>query len=201
MRKNIVLLIISLGLLGACAVKAKYLVEGFTVPSTVALLPLSNQSNELGAPEIARKLMLEHLREKGYSVKPLADTDDILTRNGISEGGQLNAITPEKLGSELGVDGLVYGDVIEYNFINIGVYRNRVVEINFKILDPVTGDVIWEDERKVSNKEFTLDRDEIGRSFAVGLARKMIENVISSPLMPECKEVIRKIAGTLPRVK
>ncbi|MFH1282565.1 MAG: GNA1162 family protein [bacterium] len=184
----------------SCAINPKYITDDFHPPRTVALLPVANQSNDLNAPELVRKLMLEVLVSKGYEVKPLDTTDEILKKNGISEGGQLNAVTPEKLGKELDVGGLFYGEIIEYNFINVGVYRNRVVEIDYKLVDPQTGKMLWEDQRKVSNKQFEFDQDKMVKSLALGLAEKVIENLISSPLLPECKAVINKIARTLPQV-
>jgi len=184
--------------LGGCALKAKYCADDFAAPRLIAVLPLENQSVELGAPALARLLMVERMRARGYAVQPIDRTDAVLKELGISEGGHLRARQPAEISAALAVDALVYGEIIEYNFVNIGVYQNRIVEISFAMIDPADGVPLWEDQRKVSNKKFEFDRDKIGRAFVAGLAKKVVEGIIDTPLKEECTEVIRRIAATLP---
>jgi hypothetical protein len=198
MKTRLFLTILFGSILCACAAKMQRPLETHVPKITVALLPLSNQSNDLDAPTIVRDLMLKQLRQRGYDVVDINQTDEILKQNGISEGGQLNAITPQKLGEILSADQLMYGEIVEYNYVNVGVFRNRIVELEFKLINPTDGSEIWKNSKKVSKKDVSIDKKSIQESFIAGLAEKMVEKIISKPLLPEATEAVRVIASTLP---
>src|SRR5512139_2594399 len=82
-------------LLSACATFPKY-----EVPKkeyTVAVLPLYNETNDLDGPIMLRQMFDQKLRPY-YRTAPLETVDEILRdQAGISLGGQLGMIKPQKL--------------------------------------------------------------------------------------------------------
>lgn len=184
--------------LSGCTIKPKFLASDYVPPRSIALLPMGNQTNDMDGPEVVRNMMFKYLPRRGYYSIPIDRIDEILKKNGITQGGQLYAITPEKLGQELGVDALMYGELLEFGTLNIGFYRRKQVEASFKIVDAGTGKVLWEDVRKVSTKKFALDADAAKRAFAEGLAEKVVGKMLNIHLKAETRECIRRIVSTLP---
>ncbi|PIU83815.1 MAG: hypothetical protein COS68_02000 [Elusimicrobia bacterium CG06_land_8_20_14_3_00_38_11] len=180
-----------------CAPKAKYLIENYSPPQIIAVLPFNNQSVDLDAPVIMRYLFNKRLSAVGYNTIPLDEIDEKLREMGITDGGQLAATTPKELGEKLNADGLIYGDVLEFKYTTLGFYYARTVQANFKLFDSKNEKLLWEDERKVSNKKFEFK--EIGKAFALQLAEKGLDKALKSPLKEESNGVVNLSIMTLPR--
>ncbi|MBD3270939.1 MAG: hypothetical protein GF384_00190 [Elusimicrobia bacterium] len=185
-------------LLNACAIKPKYLSNDFTAPGMIAVLPMHNHTNDLDGPDMVRRLMYELLPQRGYTSLALPMIDEKLREHGITDGGQLSAVNPQELASWLGVDGLLFGDLLEFGYLNVGFYRRRLVQAEFRLVDARTGEKLWVDERTVSRKEITLDSKEARKAFAVGLAEKTIGSMLNVHLKREARECVTKILRTLP---
>lgn len=184
--------------LQGCAVKPKYLAGDYAAPQTIAVLPMNNQTNDMDGPEVVRKMMFDFLPQRGYHSIPLERIDTVLRENGITDGGQLRSMSHEKLGTILGVDGLIYGELIEFGDMNIGFYQKKVVKANFKMVEAATGNPLWEDERTASTKEFAFSADAAKKAFAKGLAKKVLGKVLNIHLKAEATKCVRQIVSTLP---
>ncbi len=161
---------------------------------------MTNQSNDLRGPEYVRQEFARALEGKGYQLQSLQETDEILrAKLGITDAGQLNVSTPKEVGALLGVDGLIYGELIDFKFVNIGFYQNKFVEANFKMIEVRSGQPLWGDQRKASRKEVRPDRKEAGKAFARGLVEKAAGNMSGTPLYEEVQGAVRMILSTLPR--
>lgn len=166
-------------------------------PKVIAVLPFTNQSNDLDAPEILRNIFNRHLSmREGYVLKSLGETDKVLASKGISDAGQLPVISVQELGESLNVDGVIYGELIDFSYITLGVYMKRAVKASFKLINTKTGDLIWEEEKKVSHTELAFK--DAGKAFAKQLKDKLKEKVVSSPLRQETEKLVRKVLRTFP---
>ena len=181
-----------------CAVKPKFIVNNYTPPVTVAVLPFNNLTNDLDGPVYVRKIFSERLKYKGYIVKPLDETDDILRGIGITDGGQLSAFKPEKIGEALNVDGLFYCDLLEFSYITVGFYNKRAVSASFKLLDAKNGNLLWHDEKKVSRTDVALSSQEALKAFKDHIIEKTVEKTLKIPLREEVKELVNRVLLTLP---
>jgi hypothetical protein len=111
----------------------------------VALLPMKNDTADVDAPISVRKKMMEALEEKSYIIKDVKETDQILRdQMGINLGGQLDMTTPQKIGEALGVEGVLYGTLMDFNETTTGVINVRKVRAKFKLVNTQTGQVFWE---------------------------------------------------------
>jgi hypothetical protein len=119
---------------------------------TVAVLPVYNATNDVGGPEKVRKNFNDRLAKLHYKVMPIEEVNRILIdRMGITLGTQLELTTPEDVGETLGVDGLVYGYLLNYDHITTGVYNAKKVRAGFKLVDARTGSVYWARGQGVKN--------------------------------------------------
>ncbi|KPJ96512.1 MAG: hypothetical protein AMJ53_00555 [Gammaproteobacteria bacterium SG8_11] len=111
---------------------------------TVAILPMVNNSDDVEAPQKVRKIFHERLQSYFYNVQPLAETDKILNEQmGITLGKQLELTNPQQLGEKLGVDGVFYGFLINYDQISTGIYNQNKVRMGWKLVNTKTGEISW----------------------------------------------------------
>ncbi len=111
----------------------------------VAVLPLKNDTLDVAGPDLVRKKMIEMLESRAYIVKDVQETDQILRdRMGITLGGQLEMTTPQKLGEALGVEGVLYGSLMDFDETTTGLINVRKVRAKFKLVDTGAGQTFWE---------------------------------------------------------
>ena len=110
----------------------------------VALLPMKNDTTDVEGPNVLRKKMAAMLEERAYLVKDTKETDQLLRdRMGINLGGQLDMTTAQKIGEVLGVEGVLYGTLMDFDETTTGVYNVRKVRATFKLVNTMTGQTVW----------------------------------------------------------
>lgn len=167
-------------------------------PSRVAVLPFDNQALDLLAPEQLRRMAEDGLRRRGYAPLPASTVDDKLRELGITDGGQLPALTPQKLGETLGVEGLFYGTVEEFLFQDLGFLLRRIVKVRLKLFSASTASELWEDTGEGATVLAAVKKEEMKRLFAVGMAQKSAENMAKKPLWKESQLAVDRLIFKLP---
>ena len=111
----------------------------------VAVLPMKNDTADVEGPDVMRKKMVQALENHSYVVKDLKETDQILRdRMGITLGGQLSLTTAQKLGEELGVEGVLYGTLMDFDESTLGAINVKKVRGKFSLVNTMTGQGYWE---------------------------------------------------------
>ncbi|HUJ17346.1 MAG TPA: GNA1162 family protein [Nitrospirota bacterium] len=111
----------------------------------VAVLPMKNDTTDVDGPEVVRKKMIEALEGKSYVIRDVKETDQILRdQMGINLGGQLSLTTPQKLGEVLGVDGVLYGTLMDFDETTTGLLDVRKVRATFRLVNTRNGQAFWE---------------------------------------------------------
>jgi len=158
-----------------------------------ALLPFSDETTSIDGPVLARQLVFAQLKEAGYSLLPLEETDERLRRRGFGDGGQLGAAKPEDLAAWLGAGRLVFGEITDYGEIMAGVYNRRMVKGGFRVWAP--------GEKELSFAESVV-RVKTPKSLLGGLAgqlaKGLVERVKNKPLAYEAGVFSRQAAENLP---
>jgi hypothetical protein len=189
-------------LAAGCSGKAAYLVSPAlrTAPDPrVAVLPFDNQSTDIGAPDIMRKLAEEGFGKRGYAPLPAEEVDAKLSSLGVSEGGQLPGVKPADLGTALGVDLLVYGDVEDFTFQNLGFVIRKLVALRVKVVSASTGETLYEGAGSGKDIKVFFDRDQAKAAFVEQLAVKLVQNILKTPLKKEAETAANKALDSLPR--
>src|SRR5262249_47408017 len=137
----------ALGFLAGCAGQPVYLAKDYAKPQKIAVLPMANETTDLDGPPFVRQLIFNNLAARGYMLVPLEQMDAKLLAEGFTDGGQLNAVTPQKLGEWVGADGLFYGTLVNFSYINLGYYWQRKVTIFGRLVSATSGEKLWEAER------------------------------------------------------
>jgi len=111
----------------------------------VAVLPFRNDTTDIDGPNVMRAKMIEILEHRSYVIKDIKETDQILRdQMGITLGGQLELTTAKKLGETLGVEGVLYGTLMDFDETTTGLYNVKKVRGKFKLVNAMTGQVVWE---------------------------------------------------------
>lgn len=111
---------------------------------TVAVLPFYNVTNDVGGADALRDELQRRLVHMHYKAIPLKEVNEVLlNRMGITLGDQLEMTDAVELGKTLGVDGVVYGFVLDFDDITTGVYNVKKVRAGFKLVDAKSGQTLW----------------------------------------------------------
>lgn len=202
MRLRLAVSAVLLGITAACAGKAAYLVAPAlrtAADPRVAVLPFDNQSTDVGAQDVMRKLAAENFEKRGYPALPADEVDAKLSALGVSEGGQLPAFRPEELGRALGVDLLCYGDVEDFTFQNLGFVVRKSVALRVKVVSAATGETLYEGFGSGKDIKIFFDKDEAKAAFVEQLAVKLVQNILKTPLKKEADKAAWKALDSLPR--
>ncbi|MFH2203775.1 MAG: GNA1162 family protein [Elusimicrobiota bacterium] len=169
------------------------------VPGTVAVLPFDNESMSFQAQHVLRALVSERLGALGYGVLPGAEVDEKLHALGLTDGGQLGAYAPEKLGAALETDGLMYGIVEEFTYQNVGFFRKREVRLRLKLVHASRGARLWENVESESRVKVALSKERAGRSFIEGIVEQAAEGMLHTALQDEADRAVRRVLRNYPR--
>ena len=160
----------------------------------VAVAPMENRSNDINASEIIRSAFVGAIAGKGWNVVPTKESDRMLREFlGITYGGQLASTTPGEVCRSLGVEGVFYGEIREWNKTTTGIYNNVTVAASFELYAR-DGTRVWEDSDKQSKVLVPHGGREIGAEIVV----HALGNLLLNPMTPYGQSVARNIAGKLP---
>ncbi len=159
---------------------------------------MSNATNDLDGPALVRQALYQALMLRGFSLMPLAEIDEKLQVQGFTDGGQLKATTPQKIGEWLGSDGLFYSTLQEFNYIILGYYAQRGVKVEGHLVNATTGEELWSATRGWTTRTVATNKEDAKKAFAIQMAAKAIEKMTHIPLQFETREAVRKLMDTLP---
>lgn len=187
MKKNNLSFIILFGfLLMSCALPAHTIAPNPSNPiNTVAVLPIYNATNDVEGPRTVRELTEKRVQRWHYNSKPLSEVDQILKdQMGITLGSQLDLTTAQKLGAALGVDGVLYGYLLNFDDITTGIYNEKRVRAGFRLVDTKTGKVVWAGGRGVRNESGAAGSIASSRDDGIG-GLKSVPGIAEIPRLDE----------------
>jgi len=179
-----------------------YLIKGYVPPRRIAVLPLDNHTVDLDGPDHVRYWFDRRFTEKkGYSTLPLEEIDAVLLEMGIQEGGQLPVVSPEKLGKALNADALIYGELLDFKYQTTGFLNIRRVRARFKMIDPQTGETLWEAEGNGANSQGVISAEGAVKLGLQSLGTQLAEKALQSPLKTEIWDMVWDAIQYLPRAR
>jgi hypothetical protein len=165
---------------------------------TIAVLPFDNESNDVNAADVMQRLTYLALKPSVYQVSDLDEINKKLADVGIVDGGQLPVIDPVKLGKDIGVQALMYGNVESFNYTNVGYFLQRKVTLELKLVDVGTGQTLWENSGTGATRQVHVDPQEAKNAFAAGLASQLADKMFDTPLEEEARLATIRALETLP---
>src|SRR3989304_906548 len=168
----------------ACGGRRAALREGPPLPPAtgpkVAIAPLENRSNDIDASGIIRSAFAAEIARRGWTLEPTEESDRALREKmGINYGGQLASTTPEQVCRALGVEGVFYGEVREWNKTTTGIFNQVTVTASFELYDR-DGTRVWEGSDTQSKANVPHGGRDIGAEIAV----HALGNLRLNPMTP-----------------
>mgnify|MGYP004002507965 FL=1 len=196
--KNILIISTIILLLSGCAGNKSpflYIAPEFNTVLSIAVLPFENHTTDLDVGEMSRLFMTLGLKEKGYNVLSLDETDLFLQRLGITDGGQLPSVEFEKLIKLLDTETLLYGELLNAEYSTKGISIEKKVTISCKIVK--NGKIIWKNQVTSKTKTYgnisAIPEQLINKTF-----EKAFKNYAGHPLEMHVERVINDLQKSLP---
>ena len=105
---------------------APTVLEEEQLPYKVAILPFANKTSNPEAGTIVRKMFYNFFSSLNYSdLEPYVIDENLKTNNLYADVTGGRRVSPQKLGQLLGVDAVIYGDVIALGKIYALVYSDN----------------------------------------------------------------------------
>jgi hypothetical protein len=145
-----------LAFLGGCATKAPpYDYSAFmkAKPATLLVLPPVNESPEVNATSGVWSHATLPLAEAGYYVLPVTLVDETLRQNGVITADDAHGIPLAKLQEFFGADAAVYMKIKKYGTSYAVVASETRVEIEGRIVDLRSGELLWQGKAFASSAE------------------------------------------------
>ncbi len=167
----IILLLVIVSLSGCSMRGAGFTPNPANPTRTIAVLPMYNVTTSLDGAEFVREKFTKELGKRHYAVMETAKVNSILQeQTGISLGSQLEMTSPEVLGEILGVDALIYGYLLDFDDVILGLYNARVVRAGFKMVDASTGEVLWSNGKGI---KFIIVAGDLG--LVAGIGKEIVD--------------------------
>lgn len=142
-RLALVLMIGAVMVLNSCGVGPKPNIDNPI--RTIAVLPMTNITNDVGGADKVRMFMARQIVRKFYEVKNFEETDQILMNQfGITLGDMAEDTSATELGTALEVDAVMYGYLVNFGGVTTGVVNEDRVRAGFKMVSSETGEVVWQ---------------------------------------------------------
>ncbi|OGS27114.1 MAG: hypothetical protein A2297_08210 [Elusimicrobia bacterium RIFOXYB2_FULL_48_7] len=167
-------------------------------PIRVALLPMENQTTNMDGPRLVREKFYRRMLEKyGYITQPLDETDVILREMGITDAGQLNAFKPQDVGAKLGVDAMIYGNLIIFKPVRVAL--GDVMRVNYRMIEAGTGETMWQFEDGITALSKIDFNDSVAENLQNLFKRAAVEKIVRIPLDEETYRITLRAVRNMPR--
>ncbi len=159
---------------------------------------LVGKEKEAGAmpiAEVIRRAFLGQFTQLEFEFVRLSQIDQVLKREGLDSWEKLRATPADHLGSLLGADALIFGQVTHFDYYYGFLYAQLAVGLSIEMVEAESGEVLWrvKDARRDHTVRVVLDPlGLIVGLFQVGFALRPIN------MMRAIDEICREVVGTFP---
>jgi hypothetical protein len=116
-------------------------------PRSILVVPVTNKSVDVNAPDYFLATIAEPLAERGYYVFPVNMVKSVLSDDGLSDANLVHAGDPHRLGELFGADAVMYISIERWD-ARYAVFSTSVtVELNYLIKSAHTGAEIWKNHQ------------------------------------------------------
>jgi hypothetical protein len=138
-------------LLTSCATTPKWDYTQFfeNHPRSILIVPASNTTTAVDAPEIWSTTVTMPLAERGYYVFPVYLTADLLRDLGLTNEALLEQLAPSRFKEIFGTDAVFFVTIHDWSTKYLVLSSNVTVRLSYKLVDTRTGLVLWQGEQKL----------------------------------------------------
>jgi hypothetical protein len=172
------------------------ILEKYQLPSRVAILPFVNKTSTPQAGVLVRRMFYNFFSSLNYrDLEPFVIDGNLRLNDLYSDVTAGKNVSPQKLGQLLGVDAVIYGDVINLGKIFALVYSDNQAGLKARMVSCKTGQTIWELEHTIHIEDGQVPMSPIGLATAVfktALSHSQAEH------MKAASELCMEMVATIP---
>jgi hypothetical protein len=170
--------------------------EESELPNKVAILPFTNRTSNPEASLIVRKMFYNFFSSLNYRDAEPFDIDTSLKAQNIYQKFVVGEyVSPQKLGQRLGVDAVIYGEVLSLGKIYALLYAENNAGLRARMVNCYSGKIVWQLEHTIHIRE-----GEVPLSLT-GLAASLVKTAIShqqATHMQAASELSMEMVATIP---
>jgi hypothetical protein len=161
------------------------------MPASILVLPPINQSMAVMAPYMYLSIISRPIAEKGYYVFPVAVIDALMKENGVSSPEDMHRIPLTKINEIIHPDAVLYVTIKEWGTKYKVIDSQTIVHVSAKLIDTDTGNIIWQNERKMV-KSSNDNANNIVEMLIAALVNQVLSNFLD-PTIDVAKLVNRHL--------
>lgn len=137
------LVVVSLGGCATPPARFDYAALRSEAPRSILVVPVTNKSVDVNAPDYFLSTIAPALAERGYYVFPINLVKSVLADDGLSDANMVHAGDPRRLGELFGTDAIMYIAIERWD-AKYAVFSTAVtVELTYVMRSGRTGIELW----------------------------------------------------------
>ncbi|HEX4209566.1 MAG TPA: GNA1162 family protein, partial [Candidatus Binataceae bacterium] len=118
-------------------------------PQSILIVPVTNKSVDVNAPDYFLATVSRPLAERGYYVFPVNMVRSVLSDDGLSDANMVHAGDPRRLGELFGADAIMYISIERWDAKYVVLSTTVTVELNYQLKSAHTGEELWSSHQTV----------------------------------------------------
>ncbi len=118
-------------------------------PRSILVVPVTNKSVDVNAPDYFLATIATPLAERGYYVFPINMVRSVLADDGLSDANLVHAGDPRRLGELFGTDAILYISIERWDAKYVVLSTKVTVELNYSLKSTHTGQELWKNHQVV----------------------------------------------------
>ena len=118
-------------------------------PKSILVVPVTNKSVDVNAPDYFLATISRPLAERGYYVFPVNMVRSVLSDDGLSDADMVHAGDPRRLGELFGADAIMYISIERWDAKYVVLNTTVTVELNYRLKSSRTGEELWNSHQTV----------------------------------------------------
>ncbi|HPD61528.1 MAG TPA: DUF799 family lipoprotein [Thermodesulfobacteriota bacterium] len=163
----------------------------------VIILPFANKTNQADLPELVRVGFYGHFSPLPFKHSKLGEIDQTLELVKKTQKKSWQELSSKDIGSLLGAQALIYGEVNKFTKVYAGIYSQIGVSAKIKIVNPQNGKTLWEDSYDTRFHEGNIPLNPILAVFALA---KSYTNIRSTQELRAVDDLCRNLVARIPKV-
>lgn len=118
-------------------------------PHSILVVPATNKSVEVNAPDYLLATISIPLAERGFYVFPVNLVRGVLADDGLSDANLVHAGDPHRLGELFGADAVMYISIERWDAKYIVLATTVTVDLMYSLKSTRTGEEIWSNHQAI----------------------------------------------------
>jgi hypothetical protein len=121
-------------------------------PQSILIVPVTNKSVDVNAPDYFLATIARPLAERGYYVFPVNMVRSVLSDDGLSDANLVHAGDPRRLGGLFGTDAVMYISIERWDAKYMVLATTVTVELTYTLKSAHSGAELWSNHQTMVYK-------------------------------------------------